>query len=357
MSVRVVLMLATGLALAGPVRADLPSLGDKIVTTTNIGEGVQAVGADSFATNSVAFAEGVSGYPDQTYATLSGYRPLKLDLFVPPAKFTKAGPRPVIVYIHGGGWAGGGPRRSGAYKDWPKVLASIAAQGYVVASVGYRFSGEAPFPAAAKDVKTAIRWLRANAAAYNIDKGRFVTFGQSAGGHLAALMAVTCKVAALEPDARVVPNARTVELAPSTVAGADSESDCVQGGVAWYGSFDFATMPDTPVQRAFLGCGASPCTAEKMATASPSTYVDESDPPMLLMHGTNDTTVPIGQSQAFDRLLREKGVSSRFVTIPDVEHSWIGKTPAVTTKTSLDALHLTLDYIDALIGDTAKSKR
>ena len=149
-----------------------PSTGKDVAARAEVGAAVTAVGADSFAGISVPFAGGVRGYPDVVYETLLGYRPMKLDLFLPPPSFAAKGPRPVIVYIHGGGWVGGGPRRSSAYSDWPKVLASMAEHGYVVASVSYRFAGEAPFPAAIQDVKAAIRFLRANSAKYGIDSVR-----------------------------------------------------------------------------------------------------------------------------------------------------------------------------------------
>jgi acetyl esterase/lipase len=190
------------------------SMGAKIADATVIGAGVQAVGADSFAGVKVDFPDGVTGFPDIPYQTLPGYRPLKLDLFLPPKSFAAAGPRPLIVYVHGGGWMAGGPRRSAAYTDWPKVLASLAARGYVVASVSYRFSREAPFPAAIQDVKAGIRWLRARAATYNIDPKRAAIWGQSAGGHLAALAGVSCNVAALEPGARIAPGTAMSRLSP-----------------------------------------------------------------------------------------------------------------------------------------------
>ncbi|PTS76289.1 hypothetical protein DBR17_14915, partial [Sphingomonas sp. HMWF008] len=195
--------------LAGSATAQ--SYGRDIADSAVIGSNVQAVGADSFAGTRVAFADGVIGYPDIPYQTLPGYRPLKLDLFLPPASFAAAGPRPLIIYVHGGGWMAGGPRRSAAYVDWPKVLAALAAKGYVVASVSYRFSREAPFPAAIQDVKASIRWLRARAKTYNIDPKRAAIWGQSAGGHLAALAGVSCHVAALEPGARIEPKAANVE--------------------------------------------------------------------------------------------------------------------------------------------------
>src|SRR6185369_12270345 len=140
----------------------------------------------------------VVGFPDLTYSSLSGYRPLILDLYK-PAKSGK--PLPLVIYLHGGGWQGGHTRHSGAFEDWPGVLASIAARGYVVASVEYRLSGEAAFPAAVQDVKAAIRWLRMHATEFGIDKARAVVWGGSAGGQLAALVGASCGVAALEPPA------------------------------------------------------------------------------------------------------------------------------------------------------------
>lgn len=346
--------------IAGPAMAQ--SNGKEIADSTVIGAGVQAVGADSFAATRVDFADGVTGYPDITYQTLPGYRPLKLDLFLPPASFAAAGPRPLIVYVHGGGWMAGGPRRSAAYVDWPKVLAALAAKGYVVASVSYRFSREAPFPAAIQDVKASIRWLRANATRYKIDPKRAAIWGQSAGGHLAALAGVSCRVAALEPGARIEPKAANVETVASTAAGSDQASDCVQAVVGWFGIYDFASMakraapppgmpPGPSADDLFLGCPAGDCTPQQRAFASPVTYVDRRDPPVLLMHGSDDRTVPETQTETFDAALRAAGVPVRKIVIPGVDHSWIGKTPEATRDASKLALRTAIDFIDDQIGD------
>ena len=358
------LAIATTALLLTPLAepATAQSSGKEIADAAVIGASVQAVGADSFATTKVQFADGVTGYPDITYQTLPGYRPLKLDLFLPPASFAASGPRPLVVYVHGGGWMAGGPRRSAAYVDWPKVLASLAAKGYIVASVSYRFSREAPFPAAIQDVKAGIRWLRARAATYNIDPKRAAIWGQSAGGHLAALAGVSCNVAALEPGARIVPKTANVETVASTAAGSDQASDCVQAVIGWFGIYDFATMPkrSSPppgmppgpsAENLFLGCPAGDCTPEQRASASPVTYIDRSDPPVLLMHGSDDQTVPEAQTETFDAALRAKGVSVRKIVIPGVDHSWIGKTPEATRDASKLALRTAVDFIDAQIGD------
>lgn len=350
-------------AIATPVFAG--GLGAEIAAKTEIGSGVQAVGADSFAATKVAFADGVTGYPDLTYQTIPGYRPLKLDLFLPPAKFASAGPRPLIIYVHGGGWMAGGPRRSAAYVDWPKVLASLAARGYVVASVSYRFSREAPFPAAIQDVKAGIRWLRARSADYNIDPKRAAIWGQSAGGHLAALAGVSCGVQALSPGGRVVPKAANVETTPSSVVGADEASDCVQAVVGWFGIYDFAAMPKRvapppgmpagpSAENLFLGCPSGDCSAEQRSFASPVTYVDRSDPPTLLMHGSDDQTVPAAQTDLFGAALRRAGVLVQKIILPGIDHSWIGKTPEATREASKYALITAIDFIEARIGDSRR---
>jgi len=332
-------LLATSAQSAAP-----KSAGEQIAAAARIGKDVTAVGADSFANVSVAFPDGVRGFPDIAYQTLTGYRPMKLDLFLPPARFTSAGPRPWVMYIHGGGWVGGGPRRSAAYQDWPKVLASLAARGYVVTTVSYRFANEAPFPAAIQDVKAAIRWLKANAAKYNLDPDRGMTWGQSAGGHLAALAAVTCGVTALSPPA----------------SGANAQDDCVRGAVAWFGIYDFSTQsPNGPdgkpgPQGTFLGCTTGACTDEQFKRASPVYYVDAKDPPVFLMHGDKDVTVPLAQSQQFEAALKAAGVPTRLVVVPGVGHSWIGPTPEATQAASRQALVQSVDFIEATIGDARK---
>lgn len=343
--------IAAALLLSGSAAA---STGSTIADATEIGAAVQAVGADSFAGTKVAFPGGVTGYPDVTYATIAGYRPLKMDLFLPPATF--AGPRPWVMYVHGGGWMGGGPRRSAAYADWPKTLAALAAQGYVVATVSYRFAREAPFPAAIQDVKAAIRWLKTNAKTYRLDPERGAIWGQSAGGHLAALAGVSCGVAALEPAAQARPTNRNVEVtAPAGTSGV-APSDCVQAVVAWFGIYEFPIAgagQANDVMHLFLGCADKPCSAEQMKAASPISYVDPRDPPFLLIHGSADTTVPVAQTDIFAKALQAAGVPVHKTIIPGAEHSWIGKSPEATRDASRQALRETIDFIDATIGDKA----
>src|SRR5678815_2971162 len=134
-------------------------------------------------------------YPNLTYATVGG-TPLLLDLYLPA---TGSGPFPVVVWIHGGGWSGGGRFPAG-------FSGPLTAAGFAVASVEYRLTSQAGqygaepviFPAQIHDVKGAVRWLRAHAATYNLDPTRFGCWGTSAGGHLSALLATSSGVAALE---------------------------------------------------------------------------------------------------------------------------------------------------------------
>jgi acetyl esterase/lipase len=232
------------------------------------------------------------------------------------------------------------------------VLASIAARGYVVASLEYRLSSEAAFPAAIQDVKAAIRWLRTHASEYGIDRQRAVIWGGSAGGQLAALAGTSCGVAALEPPG----------AAANQRPEPGAESDCVQGVIAWYGIFEFATLgsqsaagnanaSDPPAApRRYLGCPHSKCTPRAAAAASATTYIDAKDPPVLMIHGVNDKTVPIQQSRDYLAALRAKGVPAELVEVPGVDHSFIGATPEATRAASLQALRKSLEFIDRTVG-------
>ena len=301
---KIVLGAAAALALVGgaqaaPVKADVA---EKVVT------------ADSFPKLKAAFPGGVTGHPDIVYSTIGGFRPLTLDVYT-PAKSGSA--RPLVIYIHGGGWMGGTSRNSAAYANFPAVMADLASRGYVVASVNYRLGGEAKFPAATEDVDAAIRWLRAHAADYGIDKTRVAIWGGSAGGQLAALAATDCS--------------------PSD---GKAESDCVQAAAIWYGVFDIPALPN----------GGPPYFAGNGPKASAVTFLDVKDPPFLLIHGTEDKTVPVAQSREMLAKLKAAGVTSEFIEFPGIDHSWIGKTPAETTATHLKALQATFDFFDATVG-------
>ena len=206
------LPLLLAIAALAPVTAALAAiLPDSVLATAAHG-----VLEDRYPVRRVAFGGGVTGLADVVYSQPSGFRPLTLDLYLPASRSAGAPvARPLVLFVHGGAWFVGHTRHSGAFERWPDVLAALAARGYVVSSMNYRFSREAPFPAAIQDVKMAIRYLRAHAGEYGIDKQRVLVWGGSSGGQLAALAATTCHVAALEPP------------------DAPAESDCVQAALLW----------------------------------------------------------------------------------------------------------------------------
>ena len=284
---------------------------------------------DPMPSRAVMYPGGVMALADVEFSRIDGFRPLILDVYLPPDRIE---PKPLIVYVHGGGWRGGHTRQSGAFADFPAVLAELAGRGYVVASVEYRLSGEAPFPAALDDVRTAIRFLKANARRYGIDTSRTGIFGGSAGGQLAVLEAVTCGAA------------------PS---GADKSnptmSDCPQAAVGWYGIYDFPAMPGERENRAeddYLGCQRGDCPRQQLDAASAVAHVDANDPPILLLHGEADQTVPVGQSRTMVEKLRAAGATVEAEFFPGIGHSWIGANEAETHAASLRALDLTYRFFD-----------
>lgn len=296
---------------------------------------------DVFVRGAVPYSGGIVGFHGIEFANLAGYRPIELDLYKSP----QAGPAmPLIIWVHGGGWSRGDARTSGAYKDWPAVLASLAARGYVVAAIDYRLSSEAPFPAALQDVKAAIRFLRSNAGQYRIDPKRVYVWGGSAGAELAMLAATTCGVAEFEPQPS------TGRLSRSEMANAKTDdalvSDCVQGAVGWYGVYDL-TLVEPAMMESYLHCEKGSC-ASPMRRADPRSYVNASTPPMFLLHGTADTTAPPQEMTEMEEALKRVGIPVRTLWLKGANHGWIGATPDATLAASLKALNETFAYFDSV---------
>ena len=229
-----------------------------------------------------------------------------LDLYL-PEKGDK--PLPLIVWIHGGAWM------AGSKNDSSPAL-RFTRDGYAVAQVGYRLSQEARFPAQIHDCKAAVRWLRANAAKYNLDPNKFVAWGSSAGGHLVALLGTSGGVAELEGNDNDL-----------------KESSRVQAVVDWFGPTDFMHIgdaesdlqhnaPDSPESK-LIG-GAILENKDKAAKASPITYVSKDAPPFLIMHGDHDRTVPFNQSELFYAELKKAGVDATFVPMKGAGHGFGG---------------------------------
>jgi acetyl esterase/lipase len=248
---------------------------------------------------------GVKAVRDLEYGKASG-RAMLLDLYL-PEKGDK--PLPLIIWIHGGAWMAGS-------KNDPSPALRFTRDGYAVAQVGYRLSQEARFPAQIRDCKAAVRWLRANAAKYDLDPNKLVAWGSSAGGHLVALLGTSGAVAELD--------------------GSDNdlkESSRVQAVVDWFGPTDFLHIgdaesdlqhnaPDSPESR-LIG-GALLENKDKAAKASPITYVSKDAPPFLIMHGDHDRTVPFNQSELLYAALKKAGADVTFVPVKGAGHGFGG---------------------------------
>ena len=230
-------------------------------------------GASTFASVDPSFTD--LAYADQSEAQ-------KLDLYIPT---TGEGPFPVVVMVHGGGFMFGDKADGAGLTGVDQLLEA----GYAVASINYRLSGEAIWPAQINDAKAAVRFLRANAAQYNLDPERFGAWGASAGGNLVALLGTTCGVA---------------ELEGADLGNAD-QSSCVQAVVDWFGPIDFLAM-----DAQFAGTGCPPThdaadspesmlvgapiqtVPEIVATTNPMNYIDATDAPFLIQHGSADCNIP-----------------------------------------------------------------
>ncbi|MHC4610122.1 MAG: alpha/beta fold hydrolase [Planctomycetota bacterium] len=220
---------------------------------------------------------------------------LELDLAMPKDAVE---PLPAIVCFHGGLW------RRGSRTMCTQMTFFLAQEGYVAVTVTYRLAPEHRFPAQIQDVKCAVRWLRANADRYHIDPQRIGAFGLSAGGHLALLLATTDEKAGLEPD-----------------CGDGAVSTRVQAAVSYSGPTDLAADYWQRLATDLLGAPY----ADKpglYSKASPITYADASDPPVLIFHGTADLLVPLDQSQRFTDKLRDAGVSAALRVLEGAGHVW-----------------------------------
>ncbi|HUU26791.1 MAG TPA: alpha/beta hydrolase [archaeon] len=246
--------------------------------------------------------DGITLERDIVFGNADGYE-LKLDIAYATDSDSAA---PAIVHIHGGAW------RTGR-KSADRAL-GFARAGFVGVSINYRLSGVAQFPAGVYDCKRAIRWVRANAARYGIDPERIGIVGESAGGHLVALLGTSGGCRYLEGY------------------GGDLEySSSVQSVVDHYGPVDFLRMEDKPgrmrhltedsPESLWLGQKVTE-VPELVRMANPITYIDAGDPPMLLIHGENDGIVIIEQSEYLYEALRKAGVECEFIRVANADHGY-----------------------------------
>jgi acetyl esterase/lipase len=250
------------------------------------------------AANLPAVPPGVIYEPDVVYGR-GGDTPLHLDMARPE---TASGPLACIVVIHGGGWRGGN------YKQHVPQILDFAKQGFAAATVQYRLVPAARWPAQIEDVKCAVRYLRANAKQYGIAKDRIGAIGFSAGAHLAMLLGTMDRKDGLEGD-----------------GGHPEESSKVQAVVAYFGPTDLS-QPDfppavQPLLHDLLGATREENPAAYKA-ASPVSYVDAGDAPVLIYHGTKDRLVPYQQAYLMTDALTKAGVPGRVELLLGADHGW-----------------------------------
>jgi acetyl esterase/lipase len=234
-----------------------------------------------------------------------GHERQRLDLYLPKDAEVSL---PVIVWIHGGAWLGGS-------KDFAGEALGFVDKGYAVASIGYRLSHHATFPAQIEDCKAAIRWLRDNADKYGLDREHFGVWGASAGGHLAALLGTAGDIEEFEGK-----------------GGNLDQSSRVQAVVDFFGPTDFSQMsahsekgsfinhdsPDAP--EAKLIGGSVPDNPEKTQRANPIYYLTKDDPPFLIVHGDRDPLVPCHQSELLNEALKKQGIEVSFHKLVGAGH-------------------------------------
>jgi acetyl esterase/lipase len=272
-----------------------------------------------FGVPTSTLASGVQVHHGVEFATVEGFRPLLLDLYLPgPGAASGA----AIVYVHGGGWAVGTRRRFGrAFVAWsPTPLDLLAQAGFVVATVDYRLSGEAHFPAQLHDVKAAVRWIRANAGLLGLDSSRIVAWGESAGGHLAMLAGLTGDDSALLGD----------------VGEFLDQSSAVSAVIDWYGPMNLLSIgsqhapsgdknPDAAEswESSMVGVPLQ-VDPQRTLAASPISYVHAGAPPVQIHHGTVDSLVPYAQSVEFADALRNAGGDVELIGVEGSDHFWTG---------------------------------
>jgi acetyl esterase/lipase len=257
-----------------------------------------------------------------TYARAIGFRPLKMDIWLPRQA---AGPVPLVVWVHGGAFQLGDRRELPPTFAPDSVFRLLNEAGIACATVDYRHSLEAPFPAQLHDLKAAVRYLREFSADLGIDPARFGAWGESAGGHLAALLGLTGDRAHLEGG-----------------LGAQGHSSGVSAVVDFYGVSSLVDIPPMdmpegvfpPALTAAVPVGMSlqpermlvggSDDRELLVAASPVSYVAPGAPPFLLIHGDRDALVPHSQTDLLAAALSEAGVEHQVVIIEGGDHCFFG---------------------------------
>jgi acetyl esterase/lipase len=279
--------------------------------------------------NPVVPPQGTTVHRELQYVP-NGHERQRLDLYLPGTGST---PFPLILVVHGGGWTAN-DKNNHANVAWITPLLLNA--GYAVASLNYRFSQHAVFPAQIHDVKASLRFLRAHAGEYRLDPNRVGAWGASSGGHLVALLGTSAGIPAMDGN-----------------LGSTAQSVRVQAVIDWYGPTDFLQkdahrLPDAPsserpdsAESRLIGA-AIQTVPDKTAAANPIRYISPDDPPFLIVHGDQDRTVPHHQSELLRDALRRAGVPVEMRTVVGGGHG--GQSPAQ------NALYQTDEMVRTMIG-------
>jgi acetyl esterase/lipase len=215
------------------------------------------------------------------------------------------GPFPAVVCIHGGGW------KAGQRQDLDKTIDTFAGRGYVAVTITYRLTTKARFPAQLEDCKAAVRWLRANAAKYHVNRDRIGVVGLSAGGHLACLLGTTRKADGFEGT-----------------GGNPDQTSQVQAVVSFFGPTDFTTKSwSDDLEKELLVPLVGASFAERpdgYKRVSPISYVHKDCPPFLFFHGTKDAVVDIRHSRLLADKLKQLGVIAQLIEMEGEGHGWQG---------------------------------
>ena len=231
----------------------------------------------------------------------AGGEELKLDVFFPTNVTGRS--LPVVLYVHGGGWQTGSKSMLSLMPGPSELLR----RGYLVVAINYRLAPQHKFPAMLEDAKCAVRFLRAHAKDFNLDSARIGVMGDSAGGHLVALLGLTYDSAGFEGE------------------GWTDQSSRVQAVVDLYGPTDFANGNSNfitlkLIQDAF---GATNTTDPILKIANPVTYVSSRAPPFLILHGDRDNLVDLQQSAELYARLKAAGVDSTFIVVTNLAHGYV----------------------------------
>jgi acetyl esterase/lipase len=253
--------------------------------------------------DTTAFGGAATVHRNLVYGTESARQ--RLDVFVPR---DRSSPPPLVVWVHGGAWM------SGTKEAGELEVAPFVAAGWAVANVEYRLSGEATAPAAAADVRCAVKWIARRAHGYGVDASHLVLAGHSAGAHLALLAAFADTTAGLD-------------------VACPGDLPAMQGVIDWSGITDVEDLRRGPSARGWADdwIGAFPGAAERARRMSPLAWVRPGLPAVLIIHGDSDRLVPVAHAERLHASLQRAGVSSELVVLRGAGHGPLSERDAATS--------------------------